>query len=293
MRTVEITLTADESVQMEQPVLYMGEHQAARLAIVLPPRLQADFDYYALCFDLMDRGAQTCTGNIYPGQAPGANDPASADAWLEGGTLYCTLPGSVTCGSWLRCQVAAYCQNEGGCTKIERSAPFVLNLTGAVQGDCSQLTPFTAAEAERVLAQLDAAKNNLAVDWNALEFSLRQLLTEGMAAAQDGCRLGTLTAETNGQLIAVHPGKLWSLQFSPGVSQAHLVLDDSSAAADYAPEFRLRVLPPDVGAAELNITCLDGQAVRMPDWFAFRAGRCYELNILDRHALATSWEVAA
>jgi hypothetical protein len=239
----------------------------------------------------MDSGRQACTANIYPGAAPA--EGGGAAAWLAEGVLHCTLPRALTAGSWLRCQVAACVQEEGDCVRMDKSAPFILSFEGGAQEGGGQLTPYTADEVERVLAELDALKNNLAVDWDAMSGALGEILQAGMDKATQGCGTGILTAESNGQFLPVAPGVLWRLQFAPGVSQAALVLDDSGTAADYAPEFRLRVMPPAEGAPSLSLQYLGGQPVALPDWFQFRAGRCYELNILDHMALAASWAVAA
>ncbi|MDR3313899.1 MAG: hypothetical protein LBS96_05510 [Oscillospiraceae bacterium] len=291
MRTIEVALLADEAVEIAQPKVYMGEHLAAELAVTLPERLLAGFDYYTLCFDLMDSGRQACTANIYPGAAPA--EEGGASAWLAGGVLHCTLPRALTAGSWLRCQVAACVQAEGDCVRMDKSAPFIISFEGGNPADAGLLTPYTAGEVERVLAELDALKSNLVVDWDAMSDALGGILREGMDVAMGGCNTGALTVESDGQLLPVEPGVLWRLEFAPGVSQATLVLDDSGAAAGYAPEFRLRVTPPETGAPTLSLCYVDGQAVTLPDHFQFRAGRCYELNVLDHVALAASWGVAA
>lgn len=296
MRTIEVALLEDESVRVEQPKVYMGEHRAAELAVTLPPRLLGGFDYYSLHFDLMDSGRQVRTANIYPGAEPGDPEAEAEDgvtAWLAGDVLHCRLPKALTSGSWLRCQAAACVQAEGKCVRIDKSAPFVIAFEGGGGEDCEQLTPYTLGQVERLLAQLDGVKNKLSIDWESLSGALKQFVRERLAAAMAGCGAGVLTAETDGQLIPVAPGVLWRLEFAPGVTQAALVLDDSEATPDYAPEFRLRVVPPEQGAPDLSLQCVGGEPVRMPDAFQFKAGRCYELNILDRMALAASWEVAA
>ncbi len=293
MRIIEVTLLADESVQVTQPKVYMGEHQAAELAITLPPRLSAGFAYYTLLFDMMDSGRQACTANIYPGEPPTDAEESGTCAWLTDGVLHCTLPRTLTTGSWLRCQVAASVQAEGACVRVEKSAPFLIAFEGGGQEGAEQLTPYTFGEVERLLAELDSIKNNLSVDWEAMSGALSSIIEGSMAGALAGCGAGSLTVEANGQILSLTPGVFWRLQFAPGVQQVEIVLDDSDVPADFVPEFRLRVIPPAGGAPALYLHYIGGQPVQLPDHFLFRAGRYYEFNILDRLALASSWEVAA
>ncbi|MDR2647727.1 MAG: hypothetical protein LBB67_06360 [Oscillospiraceae bacterium] len=160
MRTIQVTLADDESVQLDPERVYMGEHCAARLAITLPARLCAGFDYYSLCFELMGCGNAIPTGNIYPL----GNADENPMAYLDGNVIFCTLPEQLTACSYLRCQVDACKQEDGTCTVREKSAPFMLIFEHSVTGEAAPFFSFALGQLPSLQAQLDKMRETLQID---------------------------------------------------------------------------------------------------------------------------------
>ena len=161
MRTIKVVLLDDEQAQVIPERVYMGEHRAARLEISLPARLQTGFDYYNLCFDVMGAGKRIPLGNIYE-----ADDPSefAGLAKMENGEIICELPESLTQCSYLRAQVEACCEENGLCTRLEKSVPFVIAFEDSIAGEGDVLSSLALGHTTKLMAQLDRLRRILRVE---------------------------------------------------------------------------------------------------------------------------------
>ena len=161
MRAIKVVLLEDEQAQVTPEKVYMGEHRAARLEISLPERLRGGFDYYNLCFDVMGAGKRIPLGNIY--EAGTGGDEPEGLAWMEDGEIICDLPESLTQCSYLRAQVEAYCEEGGLCTRLEKSAPFVIAFEDSIAGEGDALSALALGHMTKLMAQLNRLRRTLRV----------------------------------------------------------------------------------------------------------------------------------
>ncbi|MCL2106673.1 MAG: hypothetical protein FWH26_06425 [Oscillospiraceae bacterium] len=305
MRTIEVILHEDDSVEVNPQRVFVGEHHAVRLAVTLSSRLSQEFDFYSISFDLMDQGRKVMTGNIYPSE----ND--NAMAYLEQGVLYCALPGKLTACSFLRVQVEAYRQQNGKTVSVEKSRSFTIEFVDLLGGGGEEIYAFALGHMGELMDEIHAMRESLKINvlhWEniagrpdipeevsnatqGLKDSLMQWWEEGLEAALSGCAVQQLSVASNGAQLLLLPGLRYHISFEEDVYQVHIKLDDTEGSPEFAQEYLFVLEPPEEGAAELALTYLSGAPVTLPDNFAPAENRRYEFNVLGSLALAASWEV--
>lgn len=308
MRTIQVTLLEDESAAVTPAIVYMGEHNAAKLEVTLPQRLREGFDYYTLCFDQMDCGRRIPLGNIYPGE--------EGAAYCKNGVIHCLLPGILTHSSYVRVQVEACKQEDGVCTLLEKSAAFTLAFEDSLAGEADTLQSFALDHMSRLMAEIDAAKDSLATQNSAIDGSIVAQLLEIKGLAEQAAAQATAAAadaeassERLAELeIAAGPGGLpvknitlvagsstATLQpntryhISVNNNNATIILDDSGCSAEFQQEFSFTAA---VTSAYTSTTAvlkyLSGAEIR-PGGIVLNPGKTYECSVLDSLALTADW----
>jgi len=181
MRAIKVALLEDEQVQVTPGKVYMGEHRAARLEIALPQRLQEGFDYYNICFDVMGAGKRVPLGNIYEAGA-GGEEPAGL-AWMEAGEILCELPESLTQCSFLRAQVEACCEENGVCTRLEKSVPFVIAFEDSIAGEGDALSALALGHMDKLMARLNRMRRTLRAEIQGVQEAIEPALLRSEQAA--------------------------------------------------------------------------------------------------------------
>ena len=161
MRVIKVVLLDDEQAQVTPEKVYMGEHRAARLEISLPQRLRTGFDYYTLCFDVMGAGKRVPLGNIY--EAGTGGDEPEGLAWMKNGEIVCELPESLTQCSFIRVQVEACCEEDGACTRLEKSAPFRIAFEDSIAGEGDALASLALGHMTKLMARLNRMRRTLKI----------------------------------------------------------------------------------------------------------------------------------
>lgn len=126
MRDIKITILSDSTAQIEEPLSFCGEHNAARLCITLNNELKTDASYYLLSFDVYGLSRRVVSNII-----SGAD---SKPAFVKNGVIYCPLPEALTSTGELTVQVEAHKRDELEVTRITKSAVFTLGFEPSVMG---------------------------------------------------------------------------------------------------------------------------------------------------------------
>jgi len=281
MRAIKVVLLDDEQAQVTPEKVYMGEHRAARLEIGLPARLRTGFDYYNLCFDVMGAGKRVPLGNIYE------PDPVTGEfaglAYVDNGEIVCELPESLTQCSYLRVQVEACSEEDGVCTRLEKSVPFLVTFEDSVAGEGDALSALVLGHTTRLMAQLNRLRRTLKVQVQGAQDAIGPLVDRAEQAADraeqaaaDTLALSAtpgpqgpmgpkgdkgdkgdpgagggdprtpavdILADTSGSTILLQPEVRNRITFQSGATGFNFVLDDSLAQSGYAQKFTLVFAP--------------------------------------------------
>lgn len=278
MRSIKVVLHDDESVQVTPEKVYMGEHRAARLEITLPQRLLGGFAYYNLCFDVMGSGKRVPLGNIYAADEQDAQDPP-AIAWMDNGEIVCELPESLTQSSFLRAQVEACMEEDGICTRLEKSAPFVLAFADSIAGEGDALSAFALDNMAKLMAQINRLRRTLRVQVRGAQEEIAPLVAQAQQAAQQAEQaaeraealggeaqaqwqqiqnlLQQATSQVSDQLMAWWEEGLQSAL--SGVCVQHITAGEGATALTLLPGVRYRIAF-EPGAERLSVTLDDTEA---------------------------------
>ncbi|MDR1465173.1 MAG: hypothetical protein LBJ11_07750 [Oscillospiraceae bacterium] len=275
MRSIDILLRDDESVEVSPAVVYMGEHNAAQLRVALPARLREGFDYYALSFDLMDAGKRALTGNIYPAGEEGAAGDTLPGAVLADGIILYRLPEQLTAGAYLRGQVEAYRTQDGVCGSLEKSAPFLVSFAGGLAGDAEPLASFALGHMAELQAEIDRLLAALRTEIDLWTEARRRIPTEDRLFGADGT-------------VTLQPGIRYRLPFWPEQTGCRIFLDDT-AADETLPEFSF-LLPLGCTLTNLTLAYRSGRSICWAEGTFLQADRRYECNVLDGRAIAVGFQ---
>ena len=261
MRIIKVILLDDEQAQVTPEKVYMGEHRAARLEISLPQRLRTGFDYYSLCFDVMGAGKRVPLGNIYEA-GPGGGKPESL-AWMENGEIVCELPESLTQCSFIRVQVEACREEDGVCTRLEKSVPFRIAFEDSIAGEGGALSALAQGHMTKLMARFNRLRRALRAQLQGMQDLLtRRLLAENT----------DYTASVSDKTqSSFYPGQSYSVNF--GGYQLTL-LEDHWYQNDYVPQpisdwiEGLQVAFSRIGADQ-DITLTPNNAYVLEDYASF------------------------
>ena len=178
MRAIKVVLHDDGTAAVTPERVYMGEHRAARLEITLPQSLRDGFDYYNLCFDVMGAGKRVPLGNVYPEE-----EGFAGLAWLENGEIFYELPDSLTQCSYLKAQVEACCEENGQCTRLEKSPPFRVAFEDAVAGEGDALSAMALGHMDKLMAKLNRMRRILRVEIQGVQAAVEPALLRAEQAA--------------------------------------------------------------------------------------------------------------
>lgn len=179
MRDIKITILSDSTAQIEEPLSFCGEHNAARLCITLNDELKTDASYYLLSFDVYGL-SRRIVSNIISGTD-------SKPAYVENGVIYCPLPEALTSTGELTVQVEAHKRDELEVTRITKSAvfnlgfePSVMGVGGELEEKCGILAEIAAAvdSMKKIEELLDGASDLKSAIMNSIGYVPQPAVTE-------------------------------------------------------------------------------------------------------------------
>jgi len=200
MRAIKAVLHDDGTALVTPERIYMGEHRAARLEITLPERLREGFDYYNLCFDVMGAGKRIPLGNVYPA---GEDDGFAGLAWMENGEIFCELPQSLTQCSYLRAQVEACREENGLCTRLEKSPPFTMAFEDAVAGEGDALSAMALGHMDKLMARLNRMRRTLRVEIQGVREAIEPALLRAEQAVGNAEQAASVAAQKAAEALAL------------------------------------------------------------------------------------------
>jgi len=180
MRAIKVALHDDGTALVTPERIYMGEHRAARLEVTLPESLREGFDYYNLCFDVMGAGKRIPLGNVYPAEE---EEGLVGLAWMENGEIFCELPQSLTQCSYFKAQVEACCEENGQCTRLEKSPPFKVAFEDGVAGEGDALSAMALGQMDKLMARYNRMRRTLRVEIQGVREALEPTLLRAEQAA--------------------------------------------------------------------------------------------------------------
>lgn len=200
MRIIKVVLHDDGTALVTPERIYMGEHRAARLEITLPESLREGFDYYNLCFDVMGAGKRIPLGNIYPAEE---EDGFAGLAWMEDGEIFCELPQSLTQCSYFRAQVEACREENGQCTRLEKSPPFTVAFEDAVAGEGDTLSAMALGHMDKLMARYNRMRRTLRVEIQGVQEAIEPALLRAEQAAGEAAQSAGAAAQKASEALAL------------------------------------------------------------------------------------------
>ena len=212
MRAITVVLHDDGTALVTPERIYMGEHRAARLEITLPESLREGFDYYNLCFDVMGAGKRIPLGNVYPSTE---EDGFAGLAWMEGGEIFCELPQSLTQCSYFKAQIEACREENGQCTRLEKSPPFTVALEDAVAGEGDALSAMALGHMDKLMARYNRMRRTLRVELQGVQGAIEPALLRAEQAAGTAEQAAGEAAQAAG-VAAQKAAEALALSLTPG-----------------------------------------------------------------------------